>query len=167
MKKKIIALIIIVSCVLVFFTRYKMVNMYLTYRYPSPIKFHGLTIPIEKGFVYSSIKKKGIRITDPLHEKYSIYIVTNFTPPHGDSFDEYLEKLGRMIVKVDNLEHSGIRYVESLNVDQTWWLNVSLFFPYQKIMVEYRGTEKYYNNFKKILDYIYKDMKKENNMIDH
>lgn len=160
MKRILIVIVIIVLCLILLSLRYDIVNMYLSYKYPSPVDFYELSIPIEKGFVYSKTEKS-VRIADPLHNSYSVRIVKDFTLSHGDSLNDFLEKLGHMVIKVENAERDGVQYLQAFSVDRGWWLNVSLYFPNQQIMIVYRGTKEYYDNFRKIIDDIFNDLDRD------
>lgn len=157
MHKKFIILAIFILCISLLFFRHDVVGIYLSYRYPSPVKFNGLSFAIEKGFVYSKAGQS-IRIADPLHNNYSLRIVKDFTLSNGDSLNDFLVKLGHMVIKVENSERDGIQYSQAFSVDRGWWLNVSLYFPNKKIMIVYRGTKEYYDNFREILKDILDDI---------
>ena len=157
---QIIKVFIIASCVLVFSARYKIINTYLSYKYPNPVEFYGLIIPIEKGFIYSK-DENGIRIVNPLDDKYTIFLMRNFTLSHGDSFEEYIKKMNHMVIKINEFEHNNIKYLEVFSVDREWLFNLSLFFPDQKIMVMFRGTKEYYKNFDIFLENILNGMGKQ------
>lgn len=157
MKSKIISLIIIILCILSLYYRNYLINLYLSYKYPSPVKSFGLTIPIEKGFIYSKYKNS-ILISNPIFDKYTITIFSNFILSKGDSLEKYLEKLDYMVMSVEDIERNGIKYQKCFSVDRSWLFNVSFYYPDQKIMIIYRGTKDHYNNFKKILDSLQKDL---------
>jgi hypothetical protein len=149
MKGKLLSISIIILCVCIFILRYEILNIYLAYKYPSPVQFSGLTIPIEKGFVYSK-NKKSLRVTNPLQNSYSFIIFNDFDIAGVHSVEDYLKKLNHMVFKVDQLQREEIKYQRSYSLDSEWLFYVSFYFPRHKYMIMYCGKKDDYDNFQQI-----------------
>jgi hypothetical protein len=128
----------------------EIVNLYLSYRYPSPVEFNNLLIPIEKGFIYSK-SESSVRIINPFHNKYSIMLFS-IDLDGVDYVDNYFKKLGHMLIEIENNTEDGGGYYKIYSVDRDWLFNVAHYFPDQNIMIMYSGAKNDYKNYQRILD---------------
>lgn len=155
-KSIIITVIVLITCLIIVMNRDKVINFYLSFKYPSPIVFDGIELPISKGTVYV-ISEEGVRITDAFKKKFSIELTKNFSP-YKDSVELYLERLDHILSKVESYEHNDIIITKALSVDRLWRFNIIYYIPSQKILIKYQGDKNHYESVEKIIDLVLADI---------
>lgn len=155
MKSRILPILIIVLCFGAFFYRFTLAEMYLSYKYPSPVEFHGLRIKVDKGFYYEKTNN-ALVVTSPFSNNYMLTFQKDFIPlSHTSSLEEMLLMYGHEeVIKVDKYERNGVEYLEGFSLNGAWQFEVTILFPEQNLMVNFKGMKMHYKRFKKVINNI-------------
>ncbi len=158
MKKARFPYFFLLACLFLYLFRYNLYSFYIDYKYPKPIDFYGLQIPVEKGFQYSK-SKKGIRVSHPFSNKYSVSINRNAKlTSNFSSAKELIELLGNYIITIENKNINDIEYTEIHSVNRNWQYEVTAFFSNHNLIITYQGSKLHFYVFKEIVSNITKDL---------